>query len=188
MLFSITLGAPRLILEGKSPKLLGGGLRLERRFIMKKPTRQQVIDGAEKTVKVLKPIRTFFWWLGIFLSLGAVAMLFMLKQSLNSPAPAPQQQQNVVQQQTTEAPAETTEQPEIKGTLGSNGVIQEEGYGYIYRYTLDNKVIEVMEVDGAPHSVIAWDDNVNPEKDLDKILVSKRTIKEFLYKEEYRPE
>ena len=157
---------------------------------MKKPTRQQVIDGAEKTVKVLKPIRTFFWWLGILLSLGAVAMLFMLKQSLENPTstPAPQQQQaNVVQQQTTEAPAKTTEQP-VKGSLGSNGVIQEEGFGYIYRYTLDNKVIEVMEVDGTPHSVIAWDDNVNPEKDLDKILISKKTVKEFLYKEEYRPE
>ena len=152
---------------------------------MKKPTRQQVIDGAEKTVKVLKPVRTFFWWLGILLSLGAVAMLFMLKQSLNSPAPAPQQQQNVVQQQTTEAPAEkTTEQPEIKGHLGSNGVIQEEGWGYLYVYTLDGKSIGVMEVDGVPQSVVSWDSNVNPEKDFDKILNSPKTVKKYNRKEQ----
>lgn len=145
-----------------------------------KPTREQIVNGAEKTVKVLKPIRTFFWWLGIFLSLGAVAMLFMLKQSLNSPTPAPQQQQQNVVQQTTEVPAETTEQPEIKGNLGSNGVIQEEGYGYIYRYTLDGKSIKVMEVDGRIDSVVGWDDNVNPEKDFEKIINSKKTKIEYL--------
>ena len=89
----------------------------------------------------------------------------------------------MVQQQTTEAPAETTEQPEIKGNLGSNGVIQEEGWGYLYIYTLDGKSIGVMEVDGVPQSVVSWDSNVNPEKDFDKILNSPKTVKKYNRKE-----
>ena len=115
------------------------------------------------------------------LALGAFAIMALMSKG-SSPS-APQQQQNVVQQQTTEAPAETTEQPEIKGNLGSNGVIQEEGWGYLYIYTLDGKSIGVMEVDGVPQSVVSWDSNVNPEKDFDKILNSPKTVKKYNRKE-----
>lgn len=82
----------------------------------------------------------------------------------------------VVEEQTTEEATETTQSAE--GVMGSDGVFQEKGKGYLYEYTLDGKTVSVVEVDGLPLEIVGWGD-VEPEE-FDKILNSPLTDKKYI--------
>ena len=81
-----------------------------------------------------------------------------------------------VEEQTTEETTEATQNTE--GVMGSDGVFQEKGKGYLYEYTLDGKTISVVEVDGLPLEIVGWGD-VKPEE-FDKILNSPLTDKKYI--------
>ena len=61
--------------------------------------------------------------------------------------------------------------------MGSDNVFQEKGKRYLYTYTLEDKILGVVESDGLPVEIVSWGD-VKPEE-FDKILNSSRTIREF---------
>ncbi|MBS8038123.1 hypothetical protein F6P56_07005 [Streptococcus suis] len=82
----------------------------------------------------------------------------------------------VVEEQTTEEEVTKTTQS-AEGVVGSDGVFQEKGKRYLYTYTLEDKILGVVESDGLAVEIVSWGD-VKPEE-FDKILNSSRTVREF---------
>ena len=82
---------------------------------------------------------------------------------------------SVADKQTTEE--ETTETTQSAEVMGSDNVFQEKGKRYLYTYTLEDKILGVVESDGLKVEIVSWGD-VKPEE-IDKILNSSRTIREF---------
>ena len=80
----------------------------------------------------------------------------------------------IVEEQTTE---ELVTETTTEGVMGSDNVFQEKGKRYLYTYTLEDKILGVVESDGLPVEIVSWGD-VKPEE-FDKILNSSRTIREF---------
>ena len=157
-----------------------------------KPTRDEVIKGADKSARFFKKMALIF-----LIPLAGILLMTVLGLAslLNSANNSQQQQNNVAQQQTTEVPTEKPaeaktktpakngEESEYTVTIGSNDIEQEEGWVYIYEYTLDGKTIGVEEMNGWPVNIINWGENVK-EKDFKDILNSPKTVKKFIEKQQ----
>lgn len=117
---------------------------------------------------------------GLILTIGILIFSWMVKSGMDvgqhPTRPNTTASSIVVEEQTTEEPVETTAQS-AEGVMGSDGVFQEKGKRYLYTYTLEDKILGVVESDGLAVEIVSWGD-VKPEE-FDKILNSSRTTREF---------
>ena len=115
---------------------------------------------------------------GLIFTVAILIFSWMLKSGMNvgqyPTRPSTTASSVAVEQTTEEVTTETTQSAEV---MGSDNVFQEKGKRYLYTYTLEDKILGVVESDGLPVEIVSWGD-VKPEE-FDKILNSSRTISEF---------
>ena len=115
---------------------------------------------------------------GLIFTVAILIFSWMVKSGMNvgqyPTRPSTTASSVAVEQTTEEVTTETTQSAEV---MGSDNVFQEKGKRYLYTYTLEDKILGVVESDGLPVEIVSWGD-VKPEE-FDKILNSSRTIREF---------
>ena len=115
---------------------------------------------------------------GLILTVGVLIFSWMVRSGmdvgLHPTRPSTTTSSVIVEEQTTE---ELVTETTTEGVMGSDNVFQEKGKRYLYTYTLEDKILGVVESDGLPVEIVSWGD-VKPEE-FDKILNSSRTIREF---------
>ena len=115
---------------------------------------------------------------GLIFTVAILIFSWMVKSGMNvgqyPTRPSTTASSVAVEQTTEEVTTETTQSAEV---MGSDNVFQEKGKRYLYTYTLEDKILGVVESDGLPVEIVSWGD-VKPEE-FDKILNSSRTISEF---------
>ena len=136
------------------------------------------MNKQEKFRKGIKIYRRISLIGGLILTVGVLVFSWMVKSGMDvgqhPTRPSTTTSSVIVEEQTTE---ELVTETTTEGVMGSDNVFQEKGKRYLYTYTLEDKILGVVESDGLPVEIVSWGD-VKPEE-FDKILNSSRTIREF---------
>lgn len=136
------------------------------------------MNKQEKFRKGIKIYRRISLIGGLILTVGVLIFSWMVRSGMDvgqhPTRPSTTTSSVIVEEQTTE---ELVTETTTEGVMGSDNVFQEKGKRYLYTYTLEDKILGVVESDGLPVEIVSWGD-VKPEE-FDKILNSSRTIREF---------
>ena len=139
------------------------------------------MNKQEKFRKGIKIYRRISLIGGLILTVGVLIFSWMVKSGMDvgqyPTRPSTTTSSVIVEEQTTEEEVTETTTQSAEGVMGSDGIFQEKGKRYLYTYTLEDKILGVVESDGLPVEIVSWGD-VKPEE-FDKILNSSRTIREF---------
>ena len=139
------------------------------------------MNKQEKFRKGIKIYRRISLIGGLILTVGVLIFSWMVRSGMDvgqhPTRPSTTTSSVIVEEQTTEEEVTETTTQSAEGVMGSDNVFQEKGKRYLYTYTLEDKILGVVESDGLPVEIVSWGD-VKPEE-FDKILNSSRTIREF---------